>query len=473
MHYGMDIVGKENKSILSCTSGTVTKIGNSSARGKYVWVESNDGFGLIYQHLSSIRCELNQNVSPGTVIGIEGSTGNSSGSHLHLGVYTTSNPSLALGNEATYAINPAPFLGIDGYSRKQLIGKVFEGKGTITGYSVDKISTNNDTDASNTSEVGTLIPSGEYYKAEEITAVYSDWLYGRRYRIIIDLGSNGAFDISELRCEFEIIKTSYQEANQSVVTIYNLNPQDENKIIKNGQRVVIEAGYAGAHYGKIFDGNIIQPLRYKENGVDYKLTLICMDSERYIQYGLISVSAVAEQTSRDVINILTEKSAVKTEKGFISDTNIKYPRGKVMFGRASDYLSQLAKSENAFYYNEDGSVNIVKPKDLVTNEIFDLSPQSGLIGTPIQMQQSIQCECLLNPLIKTNMLFHIDNSVVKGRKYQQGQYILPLDAEGIYRVIKFTHSGDTRGDDWKTTIEAVTQSGMLPGMVLGDSVYIG
>ena len=127
---------------------------------------------------------------------------------------------------------------------------------------------------------------------------------------------------------------------------------------------------------------------------------------------------------------------------------------------------------NSTYYNEDGTVNIVSPKDLASDEIFDLGPQTGLIGSPLQTEYGISCSCLLNPRLKINSLFHLDNKKIENYRYTPGQPVRPLDTEGIYRVIKLTHRGDTRGDDWTTEIEAISQAGILPGMAAGDSVYI-
>ena len=83
----------------------------------------------------------------------------------------------------------------------------------------------------------------------------------------------------------------------------------------------------------------------------------------------------------------------------------------------------------------------------------------------------IQCKVLLDPSVKTNGFFHIDNEKVTGLQYTQGQPIRQLDNEGIYRIVRFTHKGDTRGNDWYTEIEAVSQAGLLPSMIAGDAFY--
>ena len=68
------------------TAGTVTVAGWGKAAGNYVQINHHDGFSSIYMHLSSIGVSAGQNVSAGQYIGATGSTGVSTGDHLHFGI---------------------------------------------------------------------------------------------------------------------------------------------------------------------------------------------------------------------------------------------------------------------------------------------------------------------------------------------------------------------------------------------------
>ena len=124
---------------------------------------------------------------------------------------------------------------------------------------------------------------------------------------------------------------------------------------------------------------------------------------------------------------------------------------------------------------DDGKVNIVRANDLPKDTIVELSPKSGLIGTPTQVEYGISFKSLLNPRLKLNTFVHIDNSLVREKQYMpnfvnpqaaQGtaQIIRSLDNDGIYRIIRVTHSGDTRGDAWYTECETISQVGLIPTM---------
>lgn len=80
--YGMDISGGGN--IVSVESGTVTEVGyQASGFGNYVYVTHSNGTVSLYAHLKSVSVKKGQTVSKGQVLGVMGSTGNSTGTHLH------------------------------------------------------------------------------------------------------------------------------------------------------------------------------------------------------------------------------------------------------------------------------------------------------------------------------------------------------------------------------------------------------
>ena len=60
--------------------------GTSGTYGNRIVINHNNGFTTLYGHLSSINVEVGQVVEKGSVIGIMGSTGNSTGTHLHFEV---------------------------------------------------------------------------------------------------------------------------------------------------------------------------------------------------------------------------------------------------------------------------------------------------------------------------------------------------------------------------------------------------
>lgn len=89
IHDGLDIVGIDSKEVHSTVNGTVHYAGwenaadHSQGFGQYVCVKGTDGRYYYYGHLSEIKVRAGQAVRITDVLGIEGSTGRSTGSHCH------------------------------------------------------------------------------------------------------------------------------------------------------------------------------------------------------------------------------------------------------------------------------------------------------------------------------------------------------------------------------------------------------
>ncbi len=85
-HDGIDIVSSGDKTILSVTDGKVIRSGVDKSWGQYVVVQIKDGRSLVYAHMlaASRKVSVGDTVSAGQAIGTMGSTGNSTGAHLHI-----------------------------------------------------------------------------------------------------------------------------------------------------------------------------------------------------------------------------------------------------------------------------------------------------------------------------------------------------------------------------------------------------
>lgn len=85
-HTGLDIANSKGTPISAAASGTVTFAGRKGGYGNLVVIDHGNGVQTYYAHNNSIAVSAGQYVSQGQVISYMGSTGNSTGSHLHLEV---------------------------------------------------------------------------------------------------------------------------------------------------------------------------------------------------------------------------------------------------------------------------------------------------------------------------------------------------------------------------------------------------
>jgi len=98
-HKGLDLRGPAGAPVLAAADGTVALAEELYFSGNVVYLDHGLGLFSIYAHLSAIDVRHGQQVSRGQMLGRVGSTGRSTGPHLHLGCY-------ALGT----AVDPTPLM---------------------------------------------------------------------------------------------------------------------------------------------------------------------------------------------------------------------------------------------------------------------------------------------------------------------------------------------------------------------------
>jgi len=95
-HWGIDLAGNEGEGVYATDAGVIVYAGwNNYGYGNMILIDHGGGFQSLYAHLSGLNVGCGQSVGQGDVIGAIGTTGNSSGSHLHFEIMTSS-----------YKINP-------------------------------------------------------------------------------------------------------------------------------------------------------------------------------------------------------------------------------------------------------------------------------------------------------------------------------------------------------------------------------
>ncbi len=99
-HYGVDYAVPAGTPIYATASGTVTIATYDASAGNYVSIAHADGFGSAYMHMTNYIVSVGDYVTQGQVIGYVGSTGCSTGAHLHFAMYY---------NGAT--VNPVDYVG--------------------------------------------------------------------------------------------------------------------------------------------------------------------------------------------------------------------------------------------------------------------------------------------------------------------------------------------------------------------------
>jgi murein DD-endopeptidase MepM/ murein hydrolase activator NlpD len=90
-HYGIDIAGNQGEAVYASDAGVIVYAGwNDWGYGNMIIIDHGNGFQTLYAHLSALNVVCGQSVGQGDVIGAIGTTGRSSGPHLHFEIISSS-----------------------------------------------------------------------------------------------------------------------------------------------------------------------------------------------------------------------------------------------------------------------------------------------------------------------------------------------------------------------------------------------
>ena len=91
-HHGVDLAAPAGTAVLACADGTVETVGYDDVYGNYIIIRHSGNRESLYGHLLRRKIELHDEVKSGTIIGNVGSTGQSTGPHLHFEVHENGVP---------------------------------------------------------------------------------------------------------------------------------------------------------------------------------------------------------------------------------------------------------------------------------------------------------------------------------------------------------------------------------------------
>jgi murein DD-endopeptidase MepM/ murein hydrolase activator NlpD len=112
-HSGVDMQGKRGEKIVATADGIVIQASNNGDYGHFVEISHGNGFTTSFSHLQEYKVKKGDKVKRGQVIGLVGSSGRSTGVHLHYELCQNGNP-----------INPVTFMQTADLSKKIAITEI-------------------------------------------------------------------------------------------------------------------------------------------------------------------------------------------------------------------------------------------------------------------------------------------------------------------------------------------------------------
>jgi len=138
------------------------------------------------------------------------------------------------------------------------------------------------------------------------------------------------------------------------------------------------------------------------------------------------------------------------------------PRGKVLHGMARDYLDQLAAKTNTTWTIQDGRLDFVPLTSYKPGDAVVVNSETGMIGLPELTAGGIVVRTLINPEYRVNGRVQINNKSIQQATIAtdigggpQNALLPRPDADGFYRIIMVENDGDTRGNEWYSTLTCI------------------
>lgn len=302
----------------------------------------------------------------------------------------------------------------------------------------------------------------------------------RRIQLVIGKAGNGLM-IENLRIQFEVGKTVESAPNVAVIKIYNLNPDNEARIKTEFDEVLLNAGYDGA-MRLVFRGNIKHVYRYREKN-DYITEIEAGDGDKDFRKAVMNETLASGTTTGQLVDraVGTFKGVGGTTKGTVQVTDKARLRGKVISGNTRDVLHDVARESGANWSIQDGQLVIVSANGVLPGEAILIRADTGMLGAPEINDKGIAVKCLMNPQLQANGAIKLDNNGIKAKRQQaqalatkrekeetnaplgrEKEQLARLDPDGIYKVLKLTHKGDNRGQDWVSEIECIGLDQPIP-----------
>jgi hypothetical protein len=315
--------------------------------------------------------------------------------------------------------------------------------------------------------------------------------YLRKFSCVVATSSGEGLEFADFKVQFKVTRGDFQTPNSCDVRIFNLKPATANLI---GQpeytQISLSAGYEG-NFALIFRGTIKQFRLGRLNQLDSYVDITAADGDEAYNFAPVLVSVPAGSKQKSIADVLLgAMSKYGVTQGYLPTLPSNgLIRGRVLYGLCRDEYRNFAWNNGCKWSIQDNAVTMIPYTSYIANggEVPIISVSTGLIGVPEQTQQGINIKTLLNPNYKIGQLIKLEGGVNTFRRSldlpSQAQNITTAlqaqtSPDGLYYVMVANHSGDTRGNDWYTSMiclsvdATVTSADALQALVAGSAESI-
>lgn len=273
--------------------------------------------------------------------------------------------------------------------------------------------------------------------------------FGRQYRFAAGPKGGTGFEVGEtsktqpvpLHVNFSLQKSDLETQNTGRVTLWNLNKSQLAVLNEKDCVVSMRAGY-GNRISLIFAG-IVSYVSTTIDSADRKTEIEVIDNLIEIRDTYVSVSYNGVVNWKTIFDDVANQMGVAISYSYNAEF-VDISNGFSFIGKAKDIMSKGCKCCNLSWSLQNGVMQVKKPGDVMSKEVYLLSPDTGLLGIPsrvvITQDEATgsntlgwDVEYLLNGAINIDDFVRVESDTVKG----------------YFRVYSLDIEGDNVSGDWK------------------------
>lgn len=268
----------------------------------------------------------------------------------------------------------------------------------------------------------------------------------------VDIGKPGQIGtrFEDIRITFNGEKSNSIYANKCEVDLYNINQDTVKQITDDNNVLILSCGYSeNKGLQVLFSGDITRVIPIYEPP-DIITRIECFNGLKKLQQNRIalgyapgvSVDTIVKQFVRALELPLAESYTPITET---------FSNGFNYIGEVRKGLTIVLKKVDKEWSIQDGAVQIMDDDGVTKREIIVISPDSGLIGIPENLDE--KAGRLSRVTRKRKKKYRITSLLRPELKINDRIQIVSNTVEGLYKIRRHEYEGDNFGDEWTSTFE--------------------
>lgn len=251
--------------------------------------------------------------------------------------------------------------------------------------------------------------------------------------------------IRDHRVEFDIEKNNGSEPNKCDLTITNLAGDTRGELCRLPLTIEIAAGYDG-EARHLFTGDLRPHGRSCIEGTEWKTTLQLGDGDRPFRFARVNKSYRAGTSMLAVLRDAVASTGQELPRNIESAPELRqsFANGTVLSGSARSEITRLLAPLGYNWSFQNGRIQILKDDEYRDEQAWLIKEGDGMIGSP---EWSVPDSAGAVPKLSVTSLLY--PQIQPGSRV----HVVSRQVNGIFKVERVTHSGDTEGDTWTTALE--------------------